>query len=63
MRYDWEPKDAPPYWTLAKGFPNYGLGTTFGDDLGNLFYHQFQIRMGGVQEKFWKQCESLLTGK
>ena len=63
VRYDWEPKDAPPYWTLAKGFPNYGQGTTFGDSIGNLFYHQFQIRMGGVEEKFWKKCESLLTGK
>ena len=60
VRYDWEPKDAPPYWTLAKGFPNYGQGTTFGDNLGDLFYHQFQIRMGGVEEKFWQKCESLL---
>ena len=61
VRYDWEPKDAPPYWTLAKGFPNYGQGTTFGDSIGNLFYHQFHIRMPGVEEKFWRKCESLLT--
>lgn len=60
-RYDWEPKDSNPYWTLAKGFPNYGVGTTFGDDLGKLFYHQFQIRIPGMQEKFWKKCESILT--
>lgn len=60
-RYDWEPKDAKPYWNLAKGFPNYGVGTTFGDDLGKLFYHQFQIRIPGMQEKFWRKCESILT--
>lgn len=60
-RYDWEPKDAPPYWTLAKGYPNYGVGTTFGDNLGPLFYHQFQTVVPGMQEKFQKFCEKLLT--
>lgn len=60
-RYDWEPKDSKPYWTLANGYPNYGVGTTFGDSVGDLFYHQFQIRIPGMQEKFWKKCESLLT--
>lgn len=60
-RYDWEPKDAKPYWDLADGFPKYGVGTTFGDNLGPLFYHQFQIRLPGMQEKFWKLCEKLLT--
>lgn len=60
-RYDWEPKDANPYWDLAEGFPKYGVGTTFGDSLGKLFYHQFQIRIPGMQEKFWKKCEAILA--
>lgn len=59
-RYDWE-KNQPPYWDLADGYPKYGVGTTFGDKLGPLFYHQFQIRLPGMQEKFWAKCESLLT--
>jgi hypothetical protein len=61
FRYDWEPKDAKPYWDLAEGFPKYGVGTTFGDKLGKLFYHQFQIRIPGMQEKFWKKAESILA--
>lgn len=60
FRYAWELKDSPPYWNLAKGYPNYGVGTTFGDDLGELFYHQFQIRIPGMQEKFWTKCEEVL---
>lgn len=60
-RFEWEPKDANPYWDLADGFPKYGVGTTFGDQIGELFYHQFQTSVPGMQEKFWKKCESLLT--
>ena len=60
FRYDWEPKNSPPYWDLADGYPKYGSGTTFGDKIGELFYHQFQIRIPGVEDKFWKKCESIL---
>ena len=59
-RYDWE-KDQPPYWALADGMPVYGVGTTYGDKLGDLFYHQFQIRMDGMQDKFNKICEDILS--
>jgi hypothetical protein len=59
-RYDWE-KDQPPYWALKDGQPVYGIGTTYGDKLGDLFYHQFQIRMEGMQDKFNQVCESILT--
>ncbi len=60
MRYDWE-KDQPPYWPLADGMPVYGMGTTYGLDDGTpMFFHNFQIRMQGQQDKFWKKCESIL---
>jgi len=61
-RYSWE-KDTDPFWKLADGMPNYGLGTTYGDKIGDLFYHQFQIFVGDNQPKFWKKCESILTGE
>lgn len=60
-RYEWE-KNKEPFWRLKDGMPNYGCGTTYGSaELGDLFYHQFQIRMPGNQELFWKKCESILT--
>jgi hypothetical protein len=60
IRMDWE-KDAEPFWRLADNMPNYGIGTTFGDDKGNdMFYHNFQIFHPGQQERFWTKCESLL---
>lgn len=60
-RYDWE-QDKRPYWTLENNLPNYGLGTTYGDEkLGDLFWHNFQIRVDGQQEKFWDKCEKLLN--
>jgi len=59
-RYDWE-QDRRPYWTLENGLPNYGLGTTYGDG-DDLFWHNFQIRVEGQQEQFWKKCEELLNG-
>ena len=62
QRYEWE-KDQPPYWALAEGMPVYGMGTTYGKDDGTeLFYHNFQIRMAGQEERFWAKCESILTG-
>jgi len=59
-RYEWE-GDQPPYWALADGMPVYGMGTTYGDEEGDLFYHQFQIRMEGQEEKFWAECEKKLV--
>jgi hypothetical protein len=61
QRYEWE-KDQPPYWSLADGMPVYGMGTTYGVDGKDLFYHNFQIRMPGQQEKFWNKCEEILNG-
>lgn len=61
-RYDWE-TDRRPYWTLENGLPNYALGTTYGNEVeGDLFWHNFQIRVEGQQEHFWKKCEELLNG-
>lgn len=60
-RYDWE-QDRRPYWTLENGLPNYGLGTTYGTDTEDLFWHNFQIRIEGQQEHFWKKCGELLNG-
>jgi hypothetical protein len=62
IRMDWEPKDLPPYWDLADGMPKYGIGTTFGNDSGDLFWHNYQIFHPGQQERFWKKCEELLNG-
>lgn len=62
IRMDWEPKDLPPYWDLADGMPKYGIGTTFGNDNGDLFWHNYQIFHPGQQERFWKKCEELLNG-
>lgn len=59
-RYDWE-TDRRPYWTLENSNPNYGLGTTYGKE-NDLFWHNFQIRVEGQQEQFWKKCEELLNG-
>lgn len=61
QRYEWE-KDQPPYWALADGMPVYGMGTTYGRDGKDLFYHNFQIRMPGQQERFWNKCEEILNG-
>lgn len=60
QRYQWE-GDQPPYWALADGMPPYGMGTTYGRDGKDLFYHNFQIRMPGQQERFWAKCEEVLT--
>lgn len=62
IRMDWEPKDLPPYWDLADGMPKYGVGTTFGIDSKEMFWHNYQIFHPGQQERFWKKCEDLLNG-
>lgn len=60
QRYEWE-VNQPPYWALADGMPVYGMGTTYGTETdGDLFYHNFQIRMDGQQEKFMAKCGKLL---
>lgn len=61
QRYAWE-GNQPPYWALADGMPVYGMGTTYGRDGKDLFYHNFQIRLPGQQEVFWKKCEDILNG-
>lgn len=61
QRYAWE-GEQPPYWALADGMPVYGMGTTYGRDGKDLFYHNFQIRMPGQQERFWQKCEEVLNG-
>jgi hypothetical protein len=60
LRFSWE-KEQPPYWALAEGYPPYGVGTTFGTESKELFWHSFQIFHPGQQERFWAKCESLLN--
>lgn len=61
LRYDWE-TDRRPYWPLADGMPVYGMGTTYGRDEKDLFFHNFQIRMEGQESAFWEKCEGILNG-
>lgn len=61
IRMAWE-KDSEPYWRLADGMPNYGIGTTYGKDGEDMFWHCWQIFHPGQQERFWKKCEELLNG-
>jgi hypothetical protein len=61
-RYDWE-QDRRPYWTLENGLPNFGLGTSYGnEEVGDMFWHNFQIRIPGQEEHFWEKCEDILNG-
>ena len=62
IRMDWEPKDAPPYWDLGKDKPRYGIGTTFGNENGEMFWHMFQSFYPGQHERFIKKCEEILNG-
>lgn len=62
IRMDWEPKDAPPYWDLADGMPKYGIGTTFGTEGNEMFWHMYQSFHPGQNERFTKKCEELLNG-
>jgi hypothetical protein len=62
IRMDWESKDAPPYWDLADGMPKYGIGTTFGTEGNEMFWHMYQSFHPGQNERFIKKCEELLNG-
>ena len=60
IRYDWE-TNREPFWKLSNGIP-YGQGTTFGsEELGDLFFHNFQIFQNDNQQKFWARCEKALN--
>lgn len=48
-------------WALADGMPHFGLGTTFGLNGIPMSYHAFQIRMGGMVERFLNKCDSILA--
>lgn len=61
IRMSWE-KETEPFWRLADGMPNYGIGTTYGKDGEGLFWHCWQIFHPGQQERFWNKCEELLNG-
>ena len=58
VRFDWE-GEQDPYWNLKDDI-NYGVGTTFGDEEGELFYHQFQICQDDHQKMFQEKCEQVL---
>ena len=62
IRMEWEPKDAPPYWDLADGMPKYGIGTTFGTERNEMFWHMYQSFHPGQNERFTRKCEELLNG-
>jgi hypothetical protein len=62
IRMAWEPKDLPPYWDLADGMPKYGIGTTFGAEGNEMFWHMYQSFHPGQNERFIRKCEELLNG-
>lgn len=62
IRMAWEPKESPPYWDLADGMPKYGIGTTFGTEGNDMFWHMYQSFHPGQNERFTKKCEELLNG-
>ena len=62
IRMDWEPKNSPPYWDLADGMPKYGIGTTFGTEGNEMFWHMYQSFYPGQKERFIKKCEDILNG-
>ena len=48
-------------WPLKVGMPTYGLGTTFTHrEIGDLFWHNFQITRPGQQDNFQRKCASIL---
>lgn len=57
--YDRRPTEVES-WALKDGMPVYGQGTTFGNDMGGLFYHHFQIFHPGSKERFIGKCKELL---
>lgn len=59
--FGWE-ENYTPYWNLADGMPRYGIGTTFANDLGDTFWHNYQICQPGQQQRFWNKCEEILNG-
>ncbi len=61
IRMAWE-TNAEPFWRLADGMPNYGIGTTYGKGEEEMFWHCWQIFHPGQQERFWTKCEELLNG-
>lgn len=62
IRMAWESKDLPPYWDLADGMPKYGIGTTFGTEGNEMFWHMYQSFHPGQNERFIKKCEEILNG-
>lgn len=59
-RMQWE-TNTEPFWRLADGMPNYGIGTTFGlPDGTEMFWHCFQIFQPGNQERFINKCKEIL---
>jgi hypothetical protein len=60
IRMPWEPKDSPPYWELGDNMPVYGIGTTYGYDKTELFWHMFQSFYPGQNERFINKCKEVL---
>lgn len=64
IRMAWE-TNTEPFWRLADGMPNYGIGTTYGLDDGekqtDMFWHCWQNYISEAQQKrFLDKCKQLL---
>ncbi len=60
LKFEAGPAESPEGWALADGMPKYGLGTTFGVDQTETFWHNFQVRLAGQPERFIRKCNELL---
>jgi hypothetical protein len=60
IRMSWEPPNLPPYWDLADGMPKYGIGTTFGYEGNEMFWHMYQSFYPGQDERFFNKCKEIL---
>lgn len=60
FRMHWE-TNTEPFWRLADGMPNYGIGTTYGlEDGTELFWHCWQIFQPNQQQRFFNKCKEVL---
>lgn len=59
VNFLWPTSVHSPLWDLEYGF-KFGLGTTYGIDDKDLFYHSFNVRHPEMQQLFVDKCNSVI---